>query len=471
VEQAHEEPVIGGEFEWLSSETGSEEAEAEAQAEPIEAPDWLADAAPAAESEPSHTEPVIGSDFEWLSSETEAEEETEAEAEPIAAPDWLADAAPSAEMAQAHEEPAATEYEWLTTEPEEVQAQAEAEPAGEMPNWLTEAAPAAEMEQAQDEPAAAPEYEWLNIEPEDEAVAGASPTGSAPDWLTEAAPAAEMEQAHDEPVVGSDFEWLSSEAEAEPEEEIEAPAESVPGFVSGATAILDDDGPDFAAPDTWSPTSEPDWLGEIENVDESVEAAAPASEWVLGEEISDEETHYDVEPVHSEFGWLDEAANEQIYEPEIMEPEAAVESDFTDFTADDEQEQPTAWDGELDEIERAYASASAPPPAENAPDWLNAMVPGLDLDYQPGEDDTLAAVEAPAEKKERGFDWLTDIVEEETGQMEPIRDVPESGRRRRFVFSRQPKWLRALTERKDSTQSSQDKDAANDDFELPDWLQ
>jgi hypothetical protein len=240
----------------------------------------------------------------------------------------------------------------------------------------------------------------------------------------------------------------------------------VPGFVSGATAILDDDGPDFAAPDTWSATSEPSWLGDLENADESAEPAAQTAERVIGEEVSDEETHYDVEPVHSEFGWLDDAEDDQIYEPEIMEPEAAIESDFV---VDDQQD--ATWDGEIDEIERAYASANAPPPAENAPDWLNAMVPGLDLDYQPGEDDALEPIEAAGEKKGPDFDWLSNIVEEETGQVEAIRDVAEQGTRRRFVFSRLPAWLRKPVERQDSADSGQDKGTSNDDFELPDWLQ
>jgi hypothetical protein len=46
----------------------------------------------------------------------------------------------------------------------------------------------------------------------------------------------------------------------------------------------------------------------------------------------------------------------------------------------------TIDDRDADDDERELARAPSPPPAENAPDWVNAMVPGLDIDYEATED-------------------------------------------------------------------------------------
>ncbi|MGB7339173.1 MAG: hypothetical protein WBC91_09800, partial [Phototrophicaceae bacterium] len=102
--------------------------------------------------------------------------------------------------------------------------------------------------------------------------------------------------------------------------------------------------------------------------------------------------------------------------------------------------------------------------ADNAPDWLNAMVPGLDLDFEAEDEGHLdeGFDERTNTLRERGineseiinsdFDWLQDIVEEETGMMEAV-DVdddhstpppPPIGmpQRQMFVFSSPPMWAR-----------------------------
>jgi hypothetical protein len=138
-----------------------------------------------------------------------------------------------------------------------------------------------------------------------------------------------------------------------------------------------------------------------------------------------------------------------------------------------EQYEPVATD-EL-ESEQSLAAAAAPPPADNAPDWLNAMVPGLDLDYGAQDDDEpveTAYLEAPVVHRAQteipdapqDINWLVDIVDEETGPFVPITEMPQPTRRR-FTFSRKPAWLRMLTER---LPKAKDQD---DDFELPEWLQ
>jgi|GEM_PF-2882716 len=100
-------------------------------------------------------------------------------------------------------------------------------------------------------------------------------------------------------------------------------------------------------------------------------------------------------------------------------------------------------------------------PAQNAPDWLNSMVPGLDLDFEAEEEAEeavpVAAVPAsPTRRKE--FDWLETIVTEETQQRAvPVAPPPPPSlpgvptapaaqgmgeRMRRFIFNDVPSWMR-----------------------------
>ncbi len=118
--------------------------------------------------------------------------------------------------------------------------------------------------------------------------------------------------------------------------------------------------------------------------------------------------------------------------------------------------------------------------AVNAPDWLNSMVPGLDVDYEnlPSEDlieDEFVTDEAYRSRSMEGFDavnegydWLDDLVEEETSNtpavsappLVPLPPVPDFSRRaepqpapaavvppaatRSFVFAAPPPWLERL---------------------------
>jgi len=140
-----------------------------------------------------------------------------------------------------------------------------------------------------------------------------------------------------------------------------------------------------------------------------------------------------------------------------------------------------------DELEETVA---APAPAENAPDWLNAMVPGLDVDYEAPEDAPIESeyIQATTRREDvvatppaHEFEWLNEIVAEEA--LEPAQQQVSH---RRFVFSRQPAWLRRPVERQDTapvaTQQAEDEDdnllgwlqeddADDKDFDLPPWLQ
>ena len=74
---------------------------------------------------------------------------------------------------------------------------------------------------------------------------------------------------------------------------------------------------------------------------------------------------------------------------------------------------------------------------EASADWLNAMVPGLDHE---GETDAPPADEQPvrdASSSAKAFDWVSDIIDDETGEApQPAGQI--------FSFSRPPLWLTAL---------------------------
>lgn len=95
--------------------------------------------------------------------------------------------------------------------------------------------------------------------------------------------------------------------------------------------------------------------------------------------------------------------------------------------------------------------------ADNAPDWLNQMVPGLDLDFEAREDEEGGAdsdVDSSHRRREAvgevpsedDYGWLEDIVEEETQAGAPP-PIPTSVQQAvvippRFNFSQVPVWAR-----------------------------
>jgi hypothetical protein len=115
-----------------------------------------------------------------------------------------------------------------------------------------------------------------------------------------------------------------------------------------------------------------------------------------------------------------------------------------------------------------------PAPAGNAPDWLNAMVPGLDVDYAAEEDQAVEQSFAAAPPGK--LDWLNEIVEEESQHLAPVAQapmtLPTALPKRRFVFTRPPAWLRSASAAPVSAVASATTSAAaapaKDD--MPDWL-
>jgi hypothetical protein len=127
----------------------------------------------------------------------------------------------------------------------------------------------------------------------------------------------------------------------------------------------------------------------------------------------------------------------------------------------------------------AVAEQPEPETAVNAPDWLNAMVPGLEFDYDIEEDQQLESgfaepapqpVLEPVDAIQPEFAWVTALIEaEQHGQDDDL--APVSGRRPAFRFSRRPMW--AFTRRPAWSRRAEEHSAAPESgvtTELPQWL-
>ncbi len=83
--------------------------------------------------------------------------------------------------------------------------------------------------------------------------------------------------------------------------------------------------------------------------------------------------------------------------------------------------------------------------AGGAPDWLNAVVPGLDRENDAATDDENEYAR-PLSAPGKEFAWVKDLVLEETGEMKAI-DPDEAAETLYFRFSNPPAWLKTLQER------------------------
>jgi hypothetical protein len=161
---------------------------------------------------------------------------------------------------------------------------------------------------------------------------------------------------------------------------------------------------------------------------------------------------------------LPQAEDSEAWPQTYDESELAVEGDAASAET-------PAWLNALDEMdEAAFADASqgaetvVPTPAENAPDWLNAMVPGLDVDYTASEETAAEPMPAPSEIDVSGreFAWLSEVVAAETVEAD----------RPRYVFSRPPAWMDRLTPliQLDAAQDDAFPDWPTNEDDVPDWL-
>ena len=81
--------------------------------------------------------------------------------------------------------------------------------------------------------------------------------------------------------------------------------------------------------------------------------------------------------------------------------------------------------------------------AEVAPSWLNAMVPGIDRESDAEPENELEFAQ-PIARPGKDFAWVSDIVEEETGEMAAVQDDLPAAETPYFRFSNPPLWLAIL---------------------------
>ena len=480
-------------FDWIA------EIGAAAEAEPAAAdiPEWLAEAVPPSAEEPAYLPPAYAPEEEAVAKEAFAWE-----AEPAAAdiPEWLAEAAPPSAEEPAYPPPAYA--------PEEEAAAKEAfawetEPAAaDIPEWLAEAAPPSADQPAYasagdetfawdvDQEAEAGFAPAEEIEPADTAQLGEQPLADVEPWeegAAEAVPLAERDYfavVEQEPAAPAEAdappEWLgaiAASAAAPPEEAepdyIFEPVRSEFGWLQEVSAAAADEEPLAAEAEAEAAEDEtPEasaWTGAA--------AAAGAFAWMAahGEAQGEAEpAQFEEAGVPEADDWL--AEQEPAYGFEAAAPLETRILDADDWLAEREPAAPAQADDWLPaaaddvELERLYAAAHRPPPADNAPEWLNNMVPGLELDYAAEEDEPLESVYGEPRPAAAGgdFDWLNRIVDEETSPMQAIGAAAAAGlpRQPRYVFTREPAWLRPPAPRPDAEPA----DSGDDDFELPDWL-
>jgi len=103
----------------------------------------------------------------------------------------------------------------------------------------------------------------------------------------------------------------------------------------------------------------------------------------------------------------------------------------------DSSGQARAWG--LDDADQLADFVEEGGAGDGSPDWMNAVVPGLDRENDAASDDPneYARPTAPPGKE---FGWVSDLVEEETGQMKAV-DAAAPGETPYFRFSKQPAWL------------------------------
>ncbi|MCL4247841.1 MAG: tetratricopeptide repeat protein [Anaerolineae bacterium] len=367
----------------------------------------------------------------------------------------------------------------LAPEPEDVPWPSEDIPAetgeevAEEPSWLDAAMSLENDENPEQVPEPEAEIDWFGADDLDEE---AEEVSSEPDWLTANAA---FEEAMDvgeteEPFTSMEEPLPASETWATAEEDVSAFAEGIGEAQAEAQesieAMLLEEGEEESVPAWMTEEQTPEPLGDIEF---DPLAALDAADDVQAFESPTE----DAEP--SAEGWNTE-------EPAVMgdglpiddeEPVTVSDSDLWGVT---DEEVAAMRDSEMfaeaevtpDDYSTAFEDAPEAAeiaPAPNAPDWLNAMVPGLDIDYEASEDEPLeTAFETPSHDDgelepamPEDFGWVTEIVDEEM-RPQPVLEGT-TARAPRFVFSRPPVWLRRLLERGSEQPSGEDDD-------LPAWL-
>ena len=300
--------------------------------------------------------------------------------------------------------------------------------------------------------------DWLSaaataeVSGDDKAVQEAAATGGDMDWLNEAAPESAVGDAAED----SEFDWMADVAkatEAEAAEPVSAGDFELSDFDSGD--IEDKPGEELSA-------AEADFLTELNAADHPVsleDADEPTFELSFIEEDTPTE---DVATVELEGDPLPDWMVEMKPDGQPLKMDVDVPDD-----------QLSVAGGLAGEILDDADLLEAEPPAQetltasavNSPDWLNAMVPGLEVGTDLPEDDEDGSEAEFMNGGRSDFGWLSGIVDEE---LAPPAMAAPARRVARFPFSEPPAWLAML---RDETQTSTPVlDIDSDDDSLPDWL-
>ncbi len=231
-----------------------------------------------------------------------------------------------------------------------------------------------------------------------------------------------------------------------------------------------------------TPLDEPE--PDVENADYlTVSGSSEGHEADVAKDFSTVEGEtYDVFARNSEWATDDLAAS--------VGPQTSV-TNFDDVPAVEAEDAMQQSEGSEAADTISYAEETMPAEA-NVPDWLNAMVPGVDVDYDVEEDEPIEQefVEEPALLQPDSssaamftdadeFQWLTDIVDEETREIVPeappaLPELPGASAtsKPRFAFSRRPDWLKfsKAPAWAKKAPANENPPAADSQDDFPDWI-
>ena len=203
---------------------------------------------------------------------------------------------------------------------------------------------------------------------------------------------------------------------------------------------------------------------EDDSIDEELLQSPPAESWLVDpddEALADEEENrLNAELIDSwqaELGDDDDDDDDPYVDWLRDEPSQLDDDDFAalDADADDSQsplstpppepgatdEQARAWG--LDDAEQLADFVEPDAQAAGSEDWLNAVVPGLDRESEASGDDESNEYARPGASRGQEFAWVSDIVEEETGEM-PALAASEVASPGYYRFSNPPAWLLSM---------------------------
>jgi len=516
-----DEPIAeANDADWLADMGDFEDEQDDEPTSVTDELDWMA--------EDDDDEPVAeANDADWLADMGDFEDEDEpvAEAQSV---DWLGADFDDDDDEQDMPKSVTSELDWM--EEDDYSAETEVGASADVDyldnvdpataesalDWMTDADDDDELilDDIEEEPQGI--TDWLTGDDDDELDTVAE--GDAGDWLADIGgfesdeSAMAMAQNDDD---GSDKDdWLADIGGYEDDDE---PAEEAsPDWLSGMPDA--DDEFDYEDDDTLVGFSlddadddesedEPDWLAGMEEgdgvqdaFDESAEdefdwgddsddlvehaQAEDEPDWLAGMGLGDGVQDAFGEETAENSGALAGLSDINDYETKDELDVTYEEEDLPTFEESVAETQPSSG---LDDFEEELEHT----PADSAPDWLNAMVPGLDNNFEIQDDDPLDEVllddDEDTRKPDKGFDWLSDIVDEETGAMAPVvpkPPPPSTSAPTRWKFSKRPAWVDKLlggatlggmlgtSQTADTVKDDDDMDFDfdDDDDEFPDWL-